>query len=221
MPHSEGLPPEINSANMCNGPGPLSMAHASMEWELLGQEMWDLKCSFDQMLSCLTEEWSGEVARQVINAAKPFQDWLVDLDKQITNVGNETQHILRAFLDAHHEVVPPALIDANRAEVLALVNDNELGLNNTAIAALEGEYGRYWDQDGGAMMTYRARLSRAMRRLSTPWLQPPPIASNTGLPQPALPSSSLSGEPPPFRAMVMRDEEFNRWTSREFRTLWG
>ncbi|MFW3113111.1 PPE family protein, partial [Mycobacterium haemophilum DSM 44634] len=120
-----------------------------------------------------------------------------------------------------HEVVPPALIDANRAEVLALVNDNELGLNNTAIAALEGEYGRYWDQDGGAMMTYRARLSRAMRRLSTPWLQPPPIASNTGLPQPALPSSSLSGEPPPFRAMVMRDEEFNRWTSREFRTLWG
>ncbi|ALL56329.1 hypothetical protein B586_05135 [Mycobacterium haemophilum DSM 44634] len=192
-----------------------------MEWELLGQEMWDLKCSFDQMLSCLTEEWSGEVARQVINAAKPFQDWLVDLDKQITNVGNETQHILRAFLDAHHEVVPPALIDANRAEVLALVNDNELGLNNTAIAALEGEYGRYWDQDGGAMMTYRARLSRAMRRLSTPWLQPPPIASNTGLPQPALPSSSLSGEPPPFRAMVMRDEEFNRWTSREFRTLWG
>ncbi|KLO29839.1 PPE family protein [Mycobacterium haemophilum] len=181
MPHSEGLPPEINSANMCNGPGPLSMAHASMEWELLGQEMWDLKVSFDQMLHCLTEEWSGEVARQAINAAKPFQDWLVDLDKQITNVGNETQHILRAFLDAHHEVVPPALIDANRAEVLALINDNELGLNNAAIAALEDEYGRYWDQDGDVMKTYRARLSRAMRRLNTPWLQPPPIANNTGL----------------------------------------
>ncbi|MFW3115999.1 PPE family protein [Mycobacterium haemophilum DSM 44634] len=50
--------------------------------------------------------------------------------------------------------MPPALIDANRAEVLALVNDNELGLNTVAIAALEDEYGRYWDQDGGAMMTY-------------------------------------------------------------------
>ncbi|AKN16088.1 PPE family protein [Mycobacterium haemophilum DSM 44634] len=75
----------------------------------------------------------------------------------------------------------PALIDANRAEVLALINDNEFGQNTAAIAALGDEYGRYWDQDGMAMNRYRFRLSAALRRLSTPWLQPPPIATSTGL----------------------------------------
>ncbi|MCV7342436.1 PPE family protein [Mycobacterium haemophilum] len=181
MPHSEGLPPEINSHNMWDGPGPSSMVRASKEWGLLGQEMWDFKCSFEHMLSCLTEEWSGEVARQVIDAAKPFQQWLVDLGKQITNAWNETQHILAAFCLAHNGVVHPAQIDANRAQVSALLKDNEFGLYIAAIAQLEDEYGRYWDHNGMVMDRYRAMLSGAMRKLNTPWLQPPPIANNTGL----------------------------------------
>ncbi|AKN15605.1 PPE family protein [Mycobacterium haemophilum DSM 44634] len=184
MPHFEGLPPEINSHNMLNGPGPSSMARAAKEWWMLGQEMLDLKRSFDHMLNCLTEEWSGEVAKQAINAAKPFQEWLMDFGKHINNVGNEIQHILGAFCDAQNEMVPLDVIDANRAEVLALSNDNELGQNNPAIAALESTYALYWDYDGGAMARYRVRLFSALRKLTTPWLQPPPIASNTGLVQP-------------------------------------
>ncbi|AKN16044.1 PPE family protein [Mycobacterium haemophilum DSM 44634] len=189
MPHSEGLPPEINSGNMWNGPGGSSLVHASWRWGLLNHKMWDLKVSFDQMLHCLTEEWSGEVARQVINAAKPFQEWLEDLSDQIMNIARETQCIMTAFYVAQDELVDPELIDANRAEVLALINDNELGQNNAAIAALEDEYGRYWDQDGTAMYRYRRKLSVALSRL-TPW-QPPPTANDTGLVQPVpLPTGS-------------------------------
>ncbi|MCV7341346.1 PPE family protein [Mycobacterium haemophilum DSM 44634] len=180
MPHSEGLPPEINSANMLGGPGPFSMAHASMKWMSLGKEMWDLKMSFDQMLTCLTEEWSGEVAMQAINAAKPFQEWLEDLSDQIMNIARQTHYIMRAFRLAHYDVVDPELINANRAQVLALLQDNELGQNTAAIAQLEHEYADYWDQDGDAMRTYRHDLSVALTSL-TPWQQPPPIANNTGL----------------------------------------
>ncbi|AKN16036.1 PPE family protein [Mycobacterium haemophilum DSM 44634] len=181
MPHFEGLPPEINSHNMWNGPGGSSLVHASRRWGLLNQEMWDLKVSFDQILNCLAEEWSGEVAIQAINAAKPFQEWLVDLVEQILNIERETQYIMTAFYVAQNELVHPALIDSNRAEVLALINDNEFGLNNADIAALEDEYGRYWDQDGTAMNRYRRKLSIALSRL-TPWQQPPPIANNTRSP---------------------------------------
>ncbi|AKN16040.1 PPE family protein [Mycobacterium haemophilum DSM 44634] len=180
MPHSEGLPPEINSANMRNGPGGSSLVHAADRWKLLGDEMQKLKSSFNQMLSSLIEEWSGEVARQAINAAKPFQEWLEDLSDQIMNIARQTHYIMRAFCSAHNDVVDPEEIDANRAEVLALINDNEFGQNNAAIAALEDEYGRFWDQNGRAMWWYRYTLSAALTSL-TPWLQPPPIANNIGL----------------------------------------
>ncbi|ALL56333.1 hypothetical protein B586_04760 [Mycobacterium haemophilum DSM 44634] len=146
--------------------------------------MRNLTASFDEMLSCLAEQWSGEAATQVIDASKPFQQWLVDLDKQISNVEEAILQLMAAFRHAHSDVVDPELIDANRAQVVALINDNELGLNTPEISALEDEYGRYWDQDGRAMTMYRVRLSVARRMLRTPWQQPPPIASNTGLVQP-------------------------------------
>ena len=190
MPHSEGPPPEINSHNMRNGPGPFSMANASSQWTSLGQEMWELKCSFDQMLNCLTKEWSGEVAMQLINAANAFQKWLVDLSDQIMNIARQTHYIVVAFCLAHNDVVDPEVIDANRAQMMALSNDNEFGLNNAAIAARDEEYADYWDQDGEAMRTYRHNLSAALTTL-TPWQQPPPIATNTGLAQPVpLPTGS-------------------------------
>ena len=190
MPHFEALPPEINSHNMWGGRGPSSLVYAGQRWESLGDEMQDLKESFDEMLSCLTEQWSGEVAIQVINAAKPFQQWLVDLVEQIFDIERETECIMRAFCIAQDELVDPELIDANRAQMLALINDNELGLNNAAIEELEDEYADFWDQDGRAMKKYRNNVSAASNRL-TPWQQPPPIATNTGLAQPVpLPTGS-------------------------------
>ncbi|KLO25636.1 PPE family protein [Mycobacterium haemophilum] len=190
MPHSEGLPPEINSANMRNGPGGSSLVYASSQWTSLGGEMWDLKSSFNQMLHCLTEEWSGEMAMQAINAATPFQEWLEDLSDQIMNIARQTHYIMVTFCNAHNDVVHPALINANRAQMLALLQDNELGQNTAAIAALEDEYADYWDQDGDAMRTYRHDLSVALTRL-TPWTPPPSIATNTRLVQPVpLPAGS-------------------------------
>ena len=168
---------------MYDGAGGSSLVRSSLRWGLLNKEVWDLKCSFDQMLSCLTEQWSGEAAMQVINAAKPFQEWLVDLGEQIFNIEREAQRIMMAFYIAQNELVHPALIDANRAQMLALSNDNEFGLNNAAIAQLEQEYADYWDQDGAAMKRYRVRLSAALKRLP-PWQLPPPIANNTGSPLP-------------------------------------
>ncbi|MCV7341354.1 PPE family protein [Mycobacterium haemophilum DSM 44634] len=185
MPHSEGLPPEINSHNIWGGPGADSIEDAVQAWTSLRKEMWDLKRSFSQMLHCLKDNWSGPAAQQVIDAATLFLRWLYYLDGKIYETERLTRYVADAFVDARHNVVHPELIDTNRAEVLALINDNELGQNNAAIAALEDEYGRYWDQDGRAMLWYRQTLSAAVKKL-TPWRQPPPIATNTGLVQPAL-----------------------------------
>ncbi|KLO25631.1 PPE family protein [Mycobacterium haemophilum] len=190
MPHSEGLPPEINSHNIWGGPGADSIEDAVRAWASLRREICDLGSQFDQILLCLMDDWSGPVAIRVIDAATPFLRWLDSLDAKLFATERHIRRIGRAFFNARRDAVHPILIDANRAQVLALTRDNEFGQNNAAIAALEDEYGRYWDQDGRAMWWYRQELSNALSRL-TPWQQPPPIANNTGLVQPVpLPTGS-------------------------------
>ncbi|KLO25640.1 PPE family protein [Mycobacterium haemophilum] len=183
MPHSEGLPPEINSSNMLNGPGPLSITYACMQWKTLIQEVQNLKSSFNQILRCLMDNWSGPAAIQVSNAATPFQNWLNYLHTKVDTTETEIRSIMYAVHNARHGVVDPELIDANRAQALVLSSDNELGQNTAAIAALEEEYAEYWDQDGMVMERYRDAVRFALSRL-TPWTPPPPIATNTGLVQP-------------------------------------
>ncbi|KLO26777.1 PPE family protein [Mycobacterium haemophilum] len=182
MPHSEGLPPEINSHNVLNGPGISSMNRTKKQWNVLAWDMHYLDLSFRRILRRLADEWSGEAAEQVINAATPFQEWLADLAESFVSVQVRIGNIEQYFDWARQEVVDLASIDANRAQVLALTMDNDLGQNTATIPALEDEYDEYWDQDDEAMKRYRSGLSRELRQLQkTPWQQPPPIATDTGL----------------------------------------
>ena len=190
MPHSEGLPPEINSANIWGGPGADSIEEAVRAWTSLRMEIWHLKSSFNQILHYLTDEWSGPAAIQVIDAATPFLRWLYYLEDKLYATERHLRYFADAFLGARHDVVRPELIDANRAQILALSKDNEFGLNNAAIAARDEEYADYWDQDGEAMRWYRHTLAAVVKKLA-PWTPPPPIATNTGLAQPVpLPTGS-------------------------------
>jgi PPE-repeat protein len=47
--------------------------------------------------------------------------------------------------------VPPAMIAANRAQLMSLIATNILGQNTPAIAATEAHYGEMWAQDVTAM----------------------------------------------------------------------
>ncbi len=52
--------------------------------------------------------------------------------------------------------VPPPLIAANRAQLMALIATNFLGQNTPAIAATEAQYTEMWVQDAIAMYGYAA-----------------------------------------------------------------
>ena len=56
--------------------------------------------------------------------------------------------------------VPPPVIAANRAQLMALIATNFFGQNTPAIAATEAHYSEMWVQDATAMYGYAAILDR-------------------------------------------------------------
>jgi PPE-repeat protein len=88
------------------------------------------------------------------------------------------------FETARAASVPPPVIAANRAMLLALISTNFFGQNTPAIAATEAQYEAMWAQDGAAMDTYHGS-AQANNNLMQVQSSPPNSAQATQAGQPA------------------------------------
>ncbi|AKN16437.1 PPE family protein [Mycobacterium haemophilum DSM 44634] len=187
--------PDLRAETITNytrvGPGPASMQRAADEWGSLSEELLDFKSSFNQMLVSLTEEWSGPVAMQMIEATKPFLTWLDDLGQQLVETQNQIERIIRGYWRAHRDVVPPTAIRGNLTRRAQLLN-NPLGVNTYGITLLDQQYQQFCTHNGQVWNRYRARLADASSRLA-PWPSPPSITNNTESVQPVRTDTSVSG----------------------------
>jgi PPE-repeat protein len=84
-----------------------------------------------------------------------------------------------AYEAAFAATVPPAVIAANRAQLMALIATNFLGQNTAAIAATEALYMEMWAQDAAAMYGYAGASATATQL--TAFSQPPQTTNPTGL----------------------------------------
>jgi PPE-repeat protein len=84
-----------------------------------------------------------------------------------------------AYEVAFAATLPPPVITANRALLMALVATNLFGQNTPAIAATEAPYAEMWAQDGAAMYGY-AGMSASATTL-TPFTPPPQSSNPRGL----------------------------------------
>ncbi|EUA88460.1 PPE family protein [Mycobacterium ulcerans str. Harvey] len=74
------------------------------------------------------------------------------------------------FEAAQAAIVHPAMVAANRNELVALVISNLFGQNAPAIAATEAVYEQLWAQDVAVMAGYHAGVSAIAQQLA-PWQQ--------------------------------------------------
>jgi PPE-repeat protein len=84
-----------------------------------------------------------------------------------------------AYEAAFAMTVPPPMIAANRAQLMALIATNILGQNTPAIAATEAAYGEMWAQDAGAMYEYAAASAAASAL--PPFTSPPATTNPAGV----------------------------------------
>ena len=174
------LPPEVNSGRMYAGPGSGPMMAAASAWDALAAELGTGASGYGSVISELTSSpWVGPASTTMLSAVTPYVSWLSAVATQAEETANQARAAAAAYEAAFMLTVPPPVIAANRALLMALVATNFFGQNTPAIMATEAQYMEMWAQDAAAMYGY-ADTSAVASQL-TP-IDPPP---NTTTPDPA------------------------------------
>jgi len=173
------LPPEINSARMYFGPGSTPMLAAASAWSSLAEQLQSAAAFYQSVISGLTEEgWLGPASASMAAAVAPYMMWMGVTGAQAEQTATNATAAAGAFELAYAMTVAPAVVAANRAQLMVLVATNFLGQNASAIAATEAEYGEMWAQDAAAMYGY-ATGSAAAAELKS-FTQPPQTTNPSG-----------------------------------------
>ncbi|MEE3067138.1 MAG: PPE family protein [Actinomycetota bacterium] len=151
------LMPEINSARMYSGPGSGPLLAAAAAWGELAAQLESAASGYFSEVSGLTgQTWFGPSSMRMATAAAPYVAWLQAAGSQAAATSAQAYAAAAAYEAAFAMTVPPPVIAANRAQLMALVATNFFGQNTPAIAATEAQYGEMWVQDATAMYTYAA-----------------------------------------------------------------
>ena len=173
------LPPEINSGRMYAGPGSGPMLTAAVAWDELAAELYLTASSYGLVISDLTSGWLGPSSVAMAAAAAPYVLWITTTAAQAEETGAQAKAAVAAYEAAFAMTVPPPVIAANRALLMALIATNFFGQNTPAIMATEADYMEMWAQDAAAMYGYQATAQAAS--VLSPFTVPAPTTSPAGL----------------------------------------
>jgi PPE-repeat protein len=173
------LPPEINSGRMYIGAGSGPMLAAAAAWDELATELQSTAASYGSTIESLAAgPWTGPSSIAMTAAAAPYVAWMSATGAQAEQAASQAKIAAGAYETAFAATVPPPVITANRALLMALIATNFLGQNTPAIAATEAQYAEMWAQDAAAMYAY-ASSSASATQLTT-FTDPPQTTGTSG-----------------------------------------
>jgi PPE-repeat protein len=173
------LPPEINSGRMYSGPGPGPMLAAAGAWDGLAAELGFASAGYGSTITELTSgPWIGPTSLTMLASVTPYVNWLSTTAAQAEETANQARAAVAAYEAAFAMTVPPPVIAANRALLMALIATNFFGQNTPAIMATEALYAEMWAQDAAAMYGYAGASAAAS--VVTPFAAPPQTTSQNG-----------------------------------------
>lgn len=159
--------------------------------------------AWDRQAACLYEEaahWrevTSKLTVAAVQAAEPYIAWLNTAATEAARAAVQAATAANAHESALAAMVPPEVINNNRAKLVSLARTNWLGQTSAMIADADAEYEKMWAEDVGAMYAY-ARASVDASAL-TPFGSPPkatdPAASvrhDTGASRPSRVLESAS-----------------------------
>ncbi len=161
---------------MYSGPGPGPMLAAAEAWDGLAAELGIASKGYGSTVSELTGgPWIGPTSLTMLAAVTPYVNWLSATAAQAEETANQARAAVAAYEAAFGMTVPPPVIAANRALLMALIATNFFGQNTPAIMATEALYAEMWAQDAAAMYGYAGASAAAAQ--VTPFAAPPQTAN--------------------------------------------
>jgi PPE-repeat protein len=179
MAEFAAFPPEINSGLMYAGPGAGPMIAVGAAWDALADELYLAAAAYGSVVSDLASSWLGPSSVSMAAAAATYVSWISATAVQAQETAAQAMAAVAAYEAAFGMTVPPPVIAANRALLLALVATNFFGQNTPAIMATEALYVEMWAQDAAAMDGYAGAASAASAL--TPFTTPLPTTNPSGL----------------------------------------
>ncbi|SOJ54847.1 putative PPE family protein PPE51 [Mycobacterium simulans] len=175
------LPPEINSGLMYAGPGSGSLRAAAASWAQVSAELQSTAEIYRSVISDLAScQWLGPSSVSMAAAVTPYVEWLEATSAQAQQTALQATAAARGFELAFEMTVPPAIITANRTQLLWLNATNFFGQNSTEIAAAEFAYAQMWITDAIVMHDYAGTSVSAITL--TPFTSPQQTTDPAGLP---------------------------------------
>ena len=173
------LPPEVNSGLMYAGPGSGPLLAAAAAWDAVAAELESSAAGYSSQIADLTGlAWFGPSSLAMSGAAATYVGWLQAAAAQAGVTATQAYAAAAAYEMAFAMTVPPPVIAANRALLMALIATNFFGQNTAAIAACEAQYGEMWVQDATAMYGYAAEAETA--GTLQPFTEPPQTTNPSG-----------------------------------------
>jgi len=173
------FPPEINSGLIYTGPGSSSLLEAAAAWSQLAGELMTSATATHSVIANLDSTWTGVGSAAATASTAPYVAWLEQASATAaTNAALATQ-AAALFEAARAASVPPAVIAANRAMLLALVSTNFFGQNTPLIQATEHQYEVMWATDGATMDTYSGSAEANNNALQQPSAVPQSAQATT------------------------------------------
>lgn len=177
------FPPEINSELIYTGPGSGSLLEAAAAWTQLSSELLTSATATQSVITNLDSTWTGPGSVAATAATAPYVAWLEQASATAAANAALAGQAAALFEAARAASVPPAVIAANRAMLLALISTNFFGQNTPLIQATEHQYEVMWATDGVAMDTYAAAAEANNNALQE--ASPPPQTALATTPGPA------------------------------------
>ncbi|OBG18657.1 hypothetical protein A5764_17780 [Mycobacterium sp. 852002-51057_SCH5723018] len=142
------------------------MLAASAAWDGLATELGSAAQSFSSITSGLASDaWQGAASAAMVSTAARYTGVLSAAASQAQTAAAQAQAVAGEFESALAATVHPALVSANRNQLVQLVFSNLFGQNAPAIAATEATYEEMWAQDVSAMIGYHGGVSAAAAQL--------------------------------------------------------
>ncbi len=192
------FPPEINSGLIYTGPGSGPLLEAAAAWTSLATELSTSATATHSVITNLDSTWTGAGSAAATSAVAPYVAWLERASATAAQMSAQATEAAALFEAARSASVPPAVIAANRAMLLALIATNFFGQNTPLIQATEHQYEVMWATDGVAMDTYSG--SAEANNNALPKQDPPPQTANAnqagpaeGGPKPGTPGDTGGG----------------------------
>jgi PPE-repeat protein len=171
-------PPEINSGRMYSGPGSGPMTAAATAWDGLSANLYDAAADYSSRTAKLAEGWRGPAATAMTQTSAHYLGWLNATAAQAQRAAAQARAAATAYESALAAMVPPPVIDANRALKESLAVTNCLGQTSQDIADADADYERMWAQDADAMYGYAGASAEAAT--VTQFDSPPAAAGPAG-----------------------------------------